>query len=69
MTGLAMMLKSFGITIKPEEVEQAFNQTKNAVPAIAAKVQSIDERLSKIEETQAFILKHVEEMNARFYTG
>lgn len=68
MTGLAMMLKSFGINIKPEEVEAAFNQAKNAVPAMAAKVQSIDERLQKIEETQVFILKHLEALNGT-YTG
>jgi len=63
MTGLAMMLKSFGINIKPEEVEQAFNQAKNAVPAMAEKVQSIDARLRNIEETQAFILSQLEALS------
>jgi hypothetical protein len=61
MTGLSMMLKSLGVNINPAEIETAFQQVKEAIPAMVGKIQEMDARLQRIEETQQFILKQLEE--------
>jgi hypothetical protein len=61
MTGLGMMLKSLGINIDPAEVQRAFTQVQQAIPAVVQKVQEMDQRLKRIEETQQFIIRQMEE--------
>jgi hypothetical protein len=60
MTGLNMMLKSLGVNINPAEIEAAFTQVKQAIPAMVAKIQEMDERLQRIEQTQRFIISQIE---------
>lgn len=50
MTGLAMMLKSFGIKIDPAEVESAFNQAKSAIPQIAQQFAEMNARQERMEK-------------------
>jgi hypothetical protein len=61
MTGLNMMLKSLGVNINPAEIEAAFAQVKQAIPAMVGKIQEMDLRLQRIEQTQAHILRQLEE--------
>lgn len=61
-TGLVIMLKSLGLQINPEEIEQAFNATKEAIPQVVKKVFEMDERIRNMEETQTFILEEIRKL-------
>ena len=50
MTGLHMMLQSFGIKIDPKEIETAFDKAKNALPELAQSFNRMDARLARIEQ-------------------
>ena len=58
-TGLQMLLSSMGIEIDPEEVKAKYEQAKEIMPKLALFVQTLDDRLARIEETQSFIVEHI----------
>jgi hypothetical protein len=54
MTGLAMLLKGFGITIDPAEIEKEFERVKVLIPEtlgqMVTALNSIDKRLDRLEK-------------------
>lgn len=57
MKALQLVLQSLGIKIDPAEIESAFKQGKDALPRIAATVESFDKRLTGLEATMKEILE------------
>lgn len=57
MTGLGMMLKSFGIKIDPAEVQQAFEAAKVLIPKIAADFEEIRAIQQRIEAKLDALIK------------
>ena len=59
MTGLGMMLNALGVKIDPAELEQKFNEAKDAIPVFAARAEllltSINDRLGAIEHRLSVI--------------
>lgn len=53
MLGMKMMLESFGIKIKPEEVESAWAQAKDALPKLATAFDEMNARITEIQIEQA----------------
>lgn len=58
-SGLQLLLSSMGLDINPEELKAKYEQAKDIMPKLAEFVNRLDERLAKIEETQAFIVTHI----------
>jgi len=56
MKGLQILLQSLGIKIDPKEVEQAWEQSKDALPKIAKAFDELNERMKRIEEKQDELL-------------
>jgi|HubBroStandDraft_5_1064220.scaffolds.fasta_scaffold02065_6 hypothetical protein len=50
MKGLQLLLQSFGIKIQPEEIESAWNASKDALPKLAAHFDEISATQKRIEQ-------------------
>lgn len=48
-SGLQMLLSSMGVEIDPAEIMSKYNEAKDIMPKLAAFVNTLDERLKRIE--------------------
>jgi hypothetical protein len=51
MKGLQFLLQSLGINIDPAQIEQAFQQGKDALPKLAKEFEVFNARLARMEAT------------------
>ena len=49
MLGMNILLDSLGIKIKPEEIEAAWEQAKDALPKLAKAFEELNERMKRVE--------------------
>lgn len=62
MKGLQMLLSSMGIKINPSEIEQAWEQGKNALPEIARKFDEMEKRQARLEVKLDQLLDRTQEL-------
>lgn len=60
MRGIKLLLESLGIRINPDEIEVAWNQTKNALPQLAKDFNDLSERMKRVDERMKCVEEKIE---------
>lgn len=62
MKGLQFLLQSLGLQITPEQVKEAWDKSKDAVPQIAREIEALNARMARMEEKLDLLLSRGQEV-------